>query len=181
VRARWLGILALVLAATTGAASRMGSLPWEKPVTAISPRPAPGGGELRLRRPRPPAGAPGPGRRLDAHPGGAVSRDPGGPATPDHDGRAIILASTVVYVGILLALSFAPATGQLILRLGMLDPALVRQGAVWQFLTYAFVHVDPLQFLFSMVGVYFIGGAVEQQIGPRRLLRLPFRHRRRRG
>lgn len=88
--------------------------------------------------------------------------------------RAIILASTAVYVGILVALSFAPATGQLILRLGMLDPALVRQGAVWQFLTYAFVHVDPLQFLFSMVGVYFIGGAVEQQIGPRRLLRLYF-------
>jgi membrane associated rhomboid family serine protease len=88
--------------------------------------------------------------------------------------RAIILASAAVYVGILLALSFAPATGQLILRLGMLDPALVGQGAIWQFLTYAFVHVDPLQFVLSMLGVYFIGGAVEQQIGPRRLLRLYF-------
>jgi membrane associated rhomboid family serine protease len=86
--------------------------------------------------------------------------------------RAIILASTAVYVGILLALSFAPPLGQMILRLGTLDPALVRQGAVWQFLTYALVNVDPLQFALSMLGVYFIGGAVEQQIGSRRLLKL---------
>src|ERR1700675_875442 len=88
--------------------------------------------------------------------------------------RAIVLASTAIYVGILLALSFAPAAGQLVLQLGMLDSAAIRHGAVWQLVTYAFVNVDPLQFLLSMAGVYFIGAAVEQQIGSRRLLRLYF-------
>ncbi len=79
--------------------------------------------------------------------------------------RQIIITSVAIYVVILLLMSFAPAAGQRLLALGVLDPMYVRQGWVWQFVTYAFVYVDPLNFVFSLVGIYFLGSAVEERMG----------------
>jgi len=79
--------------------------------------------------------------------------------------RQIILASTAIYIFILLAISFAPAVGQAVLEIGILDPAHVRSGALWQLVTYAFMYVDPLQFVLSLLGVYFLGWSVEERIG----------------
>jgi len=80
--------------------------------------------------------------------------------------REIILASTGIYIVILLLMSFAPATGRAVLTLGVLEPALVlRQGWLWQFVTYAFMYVDPLDFALSLLGIYFLGTAVEERIG----------------
>src|SRR5258708_15894489 len=79
--------------------------------------------------------------------------------------RQIILGSVAIYVVILLLVSFAPAAGQTLLMLGILDPAHVRQGWVWQFVTYAFMYVDPMDFVFSLVGVYFLGSAVQERVG----------------
>jgi membrane associated rhomboid family serine protease len=88
--------------------------------------------------------------------------------------RQIILASVGIYVVILLLLSFAPTTGQALLSRGILDPEHIRQGWLWQFATYAFVYVDPLQFVLSLLGIYFLGGAVEDRIGSRRFYGLFF-------
>jgi membrane associated rhomboid family serine protease len=88
--------------------------------------------------------------------------------------RQIILASVAIYVVILLLLSFAPSTGQALLNRGILDPEHVRQGWLWQLVTYAFVYVDPLQFVLSLLGIYFLGGAVENRIGSRRFYGLFF-------
>jgi membrane associated rhomboid family serine protease len=88
--------------------------------------------------------------------------------------RGIVIASTAVYVAILLGMSFASPLAQAVLDAGILSPDHVRHGWIWQLVTYAFVAVDPLQFLFGMLGVYFIGSAVEQQVGPRRFLELYF-------
>jgi membrane associated rhomboid family serine protease len=79
--------------------------------------------------------------------------------------RQIILASTAIYVVILLLESFAKPTGQALVALGSLDPAGILHGWIWQFVTYAFMYVDPMDFVFSLVGIYFIGGAVEDRIG----------------
>ena len=79
--------------------------------------------------------------------------------------RQIILASVAIYVVILLLVSFAPGTGRMILELGTLDPAHIRHGWLWQFLTYAFMYVDPWQFAVSLVGIYFLGLTVEDRIG----------------
>jgi membrane associated rhomboid family serine protease len=79
--------------------------------------------------------------------------------------RQIILASTAIYIVILLLVSFAEPTGQALVTLGRLDPAAIRSGWLWQFVTYAFMYVDPMDFVFSLVGIYFIGGAVEDRIG----------------
>lgn len=79
--------------------------------------------------------------------------------------RQIILASVAIYVVILLLMSFAPATGQALLNFGILDPAHIRQGWFWQFITYPFMYMDPLDFVLSLLGIYFLGGAVEDRIG----------------
>ena len=88
--------------------------------------------------------------------------------------RAVVLASAAIYVVILLTLSFAPPLGQAILALGSLSPEGIRHGLVWQFVTYSFIHVDPLGFVLVMLSLYFIGGAVEERIGARRFLQLYF-------
>jgi membrane associated rhomboid family serine protease len=79
--------------------------------------------------------------------------------------RQIILASVAIYVVILLLMAFAPAIGQTILTLGVLDPVHIRQGWLWEFVTYAFMYVDPLDFALSLLGIYFLGWAVEERIG----------------
>jgi membrane associated rhomboid family serine protease len=79
--------------------------------------------------------------------------------------REIILASTVIYIFILLTWTFAHPISQAVLDHGILDPGQVRGGAIWQFVTYPFMYLDPIQFLLSLLGIYFLGGAVEQRIG----------------
>jgi membrane associated rhomboid family serine protease len=88
--------------------------------------------------------------------------------------RQIILASVAIYVVILLLLAFAPAIGQSILVLGALKPDRVRAGWIWQFVTYAFMYSDPLNFVLSLVGVYFLGSAVEERVGYSRFYGLFF-------
>jgi membrane associated rhomboid family serine protease len=79
--------------------------------------------------------------------------------------RQIIIASITIYVVILLLMSFAPATGQAIVSFGVLDPGRIREGWLWQFVTYAFMYVDPLDFVLSLLGIYFLGWAVEERVG----------------
>jgi membrane associated rhomboid family serine protease len=79
--------------------------------------------------------------------------------------RQIILASIAIYVVVLLLVSFDEPVGRAVLSLGILDPARVRAGWIWQFVTYAFMYVDPMDFALSLVGIYFLGAAVEERIG----------------
>jgi membrane associated rhomboid family serine protease len=79
--------------------------------------------------------------------------------------RQIILASVAIYVLILLLMAFAPAQGNALLDFGILNPTRVRQGAFWQCITYAFMYVDPLDFARSLLGIYFLGTAVEDRVG----------------
>jgi len=88
--------------------------------------------------------------------------------------RQIIIASGTIYVVILLLMAFAQGAGQTVLALGVLDPAHVRQGWLWQLVTYAFMYVDPLDFVMSVLGIYFLGWAVEDRIGSARFYGLFF-------
>src|SRR3954462_8677616 len=84
--------------------------------------------------------------------------------------RAIILLSTAIYVLILLSQGFAPQLGGLLASNGVLEGPAVMHGEIWRLLTYGFVNFDPLNFVFSMVGVYFLGGTIEGALGPRRFV-----------
>jgi membrane associated rhomboid family serine protease len=79
--------------------------------------------------------------------------------------REIILASVAIYVVILLLLSFAPGAAQVMLAHGVLDPARIRDGWLWQFVTYAFMYVDPIDFVLSLLGIYFLGSALQERLG----------------
>lgn len=79
--------------------------------------------------------------------------------------RAIIFASAAIYVVILLLLSFKPEVGQGLVFLGALEPKAIHHGWLWQFVTYAFTYVDPLDFVLSMLGIYFLGWSIEERIG----------------
>jgi len=88
--------------------------------------------------------------------------------------RDIIVASVGSYVAILLLMTFSPRLGNLVVTVGALDPTLVRQGWIWQLVTYAFIYVDPLGFVFSLLFTYLIGAAVEAAIGRRQFYYLFF-------
>lgn len=79
--------------------------------------------------------------------------------------RQIILASAAIYVFILLTWAFARPVSQALLDRGILDPGQVRAGAIWQLVSYAFIYLDPIQFVLSLLGIYFLGWAVEERIG----------------
>src|SRR5215472_4232520 len=79
--------------------------------------------------------------------------------------REIILASLAIYILIVLLMAFGGGTGQILLALGTLQPSQIHRGWIWQFVTYAFMYVDPIDFALSLLGVYFLGTAVEERIG----------------
>jgi membrane associated rhomboid family serine protease len=82
--------------------------------------------------------------------------------------RQIIIASTAIYIAMLLTIAFAPTVAEQILKFAVLTPEHIRQGWLWQFVTYGFVYGDPLNFALTMLGIYFIGTAVQEQVGSRR-------------
>lgn len=87
--------------------------------------------------------------------------------------RQIIIASTAIYVVILLLEAFAPHYSDLVVGIGSLTWA-VRGGWIWQLVTYPFISQDPWQFVVSLAGVYFLGPAVEGRIGYNRFLNFFF-------
>lgn len=45
---------------------------------------------------------------------------------------------------------------------------------VWRFITFQFLHASPTHLLFNMLGLFFVGGLVEQYLGRRRFLAFYF-------
>ena len=88
--------------------------------------------------------------------------------------RQIILASTGIYVVILLLEAFATHYAAVVLAIGSLDSSLVKAGWVWQLVTYPLMSRDPWAFVVSLSGIYFLGPTVEARIGYRRFLNFFF-------
>lgn len=88
--------------------------------------------------------------------------------------RNIIVISTAIYIALVLLRAFQAGLAGKIYALGVLDPQMVRHGAVWQFLTYGFMEGDPKSFLFTMLSIYFIGSAVQERVGSRSFAELYF-------
>lgn len=43
------------------------------------------------------------------------------------------------------------------------------EGKIWTLATYAFLHDGPMHLVFNMLGIFFIGRALEEELGPRSL------------
>lgn len=83
--------------------------------------------------------------------------------------RQIVIASTAIYVVILLLEAFALNYASRVVAVGNLSAA-VRGGWLWQLVTYPFISVDPWPFVVSVSGIYFLGPFVEDRIGYKRFL-----------
>jgi membrane associated rhomboid family serine protease len=81
--------------------------------------------------------------------------------------RNLILITTVIYVALLLLMAFQRPLADTVFSLGVLSPDGIGHHWYWQFLTYGFLHQDPLNFLLSMLAIYFIGASVQERIGSR--------------
>ncbi|HMC31069.1 MAG TPA: rhomboid family intramembrane serine protease, partial [Candidatus Angelobacter sp.] len=68
--------------------------------------------------------------------------------------------------------AFQGALAANIYGLCILNPEAIRHWWLWQFLTYGFIDLDPRSFLFTMLGVYFLGSAVQERIGSKAFLEL---------
>lgn len=75
----------------------------------------------------------------------------------------------IVEALVFLTYVMAPPTRDFIVAQLALGPAMVT-GKVWQPVTALLVHVDFIQFVFNMVGVWFVGSAMEIALGRRRFL-----------
>lgn len=52
----------------------------------------------------------------------------------------------------------------------LMYPPMIQSGFVWQFVTYMFVHTDPLHLLFNMYALFTFGTFVETRIGTKEFL-----------
>jgi len=84
----------------------------------------------------------------------------------------LILISAAIYIVIVLLWAARQPVAASILSKTALSPEMVRQGWVWQLLTYGFVQLDPWNFLITMLGVFFLGSAVQSRIGSRAFVEL---------
>jgi membrane associated rhomboid family serine protease len=86
--------------------------------------------------------------------------------------RQLIILSTAIYVVLLLFQAFAASVYLEILKFAILAPGAVFHGQIWRLFTYTFIQDSPFNFFMSMLGMYFIGGAVEDQIRGRKFWEL---------
>jgi membrane associated rhomboid family serine protease len=81
--------------------------------------------------------------------------------------KAFVIADIVIYLFYVLA----PNVRGFVEAHLVLGPRLFA-GEIWQPLTSLFTHITFLGFLFSVIGLWFVGSAIEQLRGPRRFLLL---------
>jgi membrane associated rhomboid family serine protease len=59
------------------------------------------------------------------------------------------------------------AVPEMILQLGMLPAAVVERGAIWQLVSYMFLHGDVMHLVFNMLSLWMFGTDLERQWGTR--------------
>src|SRR2546423_421135 len=81
--------------------------------------------------------------------------------------RKLVFANVAVYFAFLLLDLFSRSAASTLRWLLWLRPASVASGAVWQLVTYSFLHLDLLSILFTMLTLWFCGSLIEGAYGRR--------------
>ena len=79
--------------------------------------------------------------------------------------RAYFYGTLAVIAANLLVFLLTETNRELLGLLAMNPVAVVGEGAWWQVLTYMYVHGDVSHILFNMLGLFFFGTAVEEEVG----------------
>jgi membrane associated rhomboid family serine protease len=88
--------------------------------------------------------------------------------------RNLILANAAIFIVLLLLRASGSRLLLYVSQYGELSLDGIKSGYIWQLVTYGFIHYDPFNFVLSMLGIYFIGAAVEDQIRSQRFYELYF-------
>jgi len=90
--------------------------------------------------------------------------------------KGLVIVNCAVYVLQILAGSGHPGslTNPLVRAFAFRLEALRDYFAVWQFVSYMFLHGNMMHILFNMLGLWMFGSEVERYIGTRRFLRVYF-------
>ena len=79
---------------------------------------------------------------------------------------ALIVVSAVAFAAYLLVTPLRqPITDHMVL-----NPAALAGGEPWQIVTSLFFHLDPISYLFALLGLWFVGATLERQLGRNRFL-----------
>jgi membrane associated rhomboid family serine protease len=83
--------------------------------------------------------------------------------------KILVIAETAMFLFYVMVKELRPVfEAHLALGPGMLH------GEIWQPLTALFVHLDPLTFIFNLIGLWFVGAFIERTNGTRRFVQLFF-------
>ena len=88
--------------------------------------------------------------------------------------RKLVFANVAIYFALLLLDLFSRSAASTLRWLLWLRPASVASGAVWQLVTYSFLHLDLLSVLFTMLTLWFCGSLMESAYGRRWFAELYF-------
>ena len=88
--------------------------------------------------------------------------------------KLLLFINTGVFLLMLLMRGVWPAAYDLMMTVGGLIPAYVLHGAIWQLVTYAFIHLGFLHLLFNMLALWMFGSQFEIEWGERRFLEFYF-------
>ena len=86
--------------------------------------------------------------------------------------KKLVLANLAVYALVLFSQFSAPLRS--LLGSLALTPLFVVHGAVWQLVTYGFIHTGIMEILFNMLSLWFIGSYLESEKGPKWLTEIYF-------
>ena len=86
----------------------------------------------------------------------------------------LILINAAVYLLLELLKAFAPNIGYPLRDLLSLIPEMVTHGAVWQLVTYSFVHAGLFHLLFNMLALWMFGAQFESDWGRNKFLEFYF-------
>ncbi len=86
----------------------------------------------------------------------------------------LILINTVVLVLSMIILPIAGVYGPFMFIFGQRPDLSISRGMIWQFVTYMFIHLGPLHFLFNMIVLWFFGPRLEHRWGSQGFLKFYF-------
>jgi membrane associated rhomboid family serine protease len=88
--------------------------------------------------------------------------------------KKLLIINTAVFLVMLLIGRFSPDGYDQIMMLGALVPSYVLHGALWQVVTYSFIHLGLFHLLFNMLALWMFGSQFEMDWGARRFLEFYF-------
>jgi membrane associated rhomboid family serine protease len=88
--------------------------------------------------------------------------------------KMLVIANTAVFLLMLMLRAAAPSAYEVILQFGWLLPFSVVHGAIWQVVTYSFLHAGLFHILFNMLTLWMFGAQLESDWGRNQFLEFYF-------